>query len=287
MPEGDTIFRTARTLSRALDGKVVTRFRTVLANLARVDDDAPIEGRRIEGVEARGKNLLIGLSGGLYLRTHMRMNGAWHVYRHSSKWQSPRSSMRVLLETSDWLAVAFDVPVAEFLTASQLRRHPDLSRIGPDLLSAEFDEAEAIRRLRARSGIPIAEAILNQRVVAGIGNEYKSEVLFLAGVDPFEMVGALDDEALGSVLAIGRSLLRDNVIDPLGERAVVYRGLRRTTRRLNGAERRWVYGRSGKPCRKCGEAVKMKKMGLDARLTFWCPVCQPRRGDGTTERGSQ
>lgn len=287
MPEGDTIFRTARTLSRALAGRTVTEFCTVLANLARVDDDAPIRGRTIESIEAKGKNLLIRLSGDLVLRTHMRMNGSWHVYRHESKWQAPRSSMRVLLGTEDWVAVAFDVPVAEFLTESQLKRHPDLARIGPDLLSETFDEPEAIRRMRARPSLPIAEALLNQRVVAGIGNEYKSEVLFVARVSPFARVSELDDETLGSILGIGRRLLRANVIDPLGTPIVAYRGRRRTTGRLDEAERRWVYGRTGKPCRKCGDPIEMEKMGLDARLTFWCPTCQLRRADSKPERGTR
>jgi endonuclease-8 len=284
MPEGDTIFRTARTLGRAIGGKQVTEFRTVLANLARIDDDMPITGRTVESVDARGKNLLIRLSGDLVLRTHMRMNGSWHLYRHSSRWQEPRSSMRVVIGTKDWVAVAFDVPVAEFLTESQLRRHPELSRLGPDLLDESFDEDEAVRRLRSRERLSIAEALLNQRAVAGIGNEYKSEVLYLARVNPFTRVADLGDEAIRTILRIGRSSLRDNVIDPLGPVTVVSRGLRRTTRRLNAAERRWVYGRAGRPCRECGSRIEMKKLGLDARLTFWCPRCQPGKKTADTER---
>lgn len=281
MPEGDTIFRTARTLARALEGRKIDRFETVLAHLARVDDDAPIAGRTVEKVSARGKNLLIEFSGGLHLRTHMRMNGSWHIYRHDSRWQSPRSAMRVVIETEEWLAVAFDVPVAEFLTESQLHHHPDLARIGPDLLADDFDQDEAVRRLRARLSVTIAEALLNQRVIAGIGNEYKSEVLFLARVSPFELIDALSDETLRKVVRLGRELLLANVIDPSSKGNVAYRGLRRTTGRLNAAERRWVYGRTGKPCRRCGESITMKKMGIDARLTFWCPECQPHLANQT------
>ncbi len=274
MPEGDTIFRTARTLARALVGREVTRFETVLAQLARVEDDTPIAGRTIERVASKGKNLLISLSGGLHLRTHMRMNGSWHLYRPTSRWQAPRDAMRVLIETKEWLAVAFDVPVAEFLTDSQLLRHPDLSRIGPDLLSDDFDEDEAVRRIKARPSIRIAEVLLNQRVVAGIGNEYKSEILFLAKVNPFEPTEALDEAKVREILEIGCRLLRMNVIDPASGRTVVYRGARRTTRRLDETQRRWVYGRTEKPCRMCGTNVRMEKMGIDARLTFWCPRCQ-------------
>jgi endonuclease VIII len=278
MPEGDTIFRMARSLARALEGREVTDFRTVLAHLARVDDDAPIVGRRVERVRSMGKNLIITLSGGLHLRAHMRMHGSWHLYEPSSPWRKPQAAMRVLIGTEAWVAVAFDVPVAEFLTDAQLKRHPDLSRIGPDLLDPAFDEDEALCRLRARTGT-IAEALLNQRVVAGVGNEYKSEVLFLARINPVDPVSVLKDDALREIIAIARRLLRENVVDPAREPLVVRRGSRRTTRMLNEAERRWVYGRSGKPCRTCGAVVQVTKIGIDARLTFWCPECQPRRAE--------
>ena len=124
MPEGDTIFRAARTLHRALAGKPVVRFETVLAQLSRVDDDSPIAGRTVERVRSVGKHLLVEFSGDLVLRTHMRMNGSWHIYRPGERWQRPRSAMRVVVETADFQAVAFDVPVAEFRTARALARDP-------------------------------------------------------------------------------------------------------------------------------------------------------------------
>src|SRR5512134_4052928 len=120
MPEGDTIHRAARTLHMALAGKTVVRFETVLPQLARVDEDAPLAGRMIERVEASGKNLLMHFSGDLHLHTHMRMHGSWHIYRPGERWRMPRRAMRVVIETAEWVAVAFNVPVAEFHDAGSL-----------------------------------------------------------------------------------------------------------------------------------------------------------------------
>src|SRR6478736_2152729 len=134
MPEGDTIFRAARTLHRALAGQEVVRFESVLPALTRVHDDSPVTGRVVESVTAAGKHLLMRFSGGLLLRTHMRMNGSWHIYRPGERWQRPARDMRVLVATGDFVAVGFNVPVAEFLTARNLLRHKELQALGPDLL---------------------------------------------------------------------------------------------------------------------------------------------------------
>ena len=140
MPEGDTIFRAARTLNLALAGRVVTRFDSVFPALTRVDTDAPLAGRTVDRVWAQGKHLLIGFSGGLTLRTHMRMNGSWHVYRPGERWQRPGADMRIVIETDAFVAVAFQVPVAEFLTETALPRSRTLTTLGPDLLDDAFDE---------------------------------------------------------------------------------------------------------------------------------------------------
>lgn len=284
MPEGDTIFRAARTLNLALAGKPVTRFTSVYPALTRIDQDAPIAGRIITSVEARGKHLLMHFGpstplrarepSGVALRTHMRMHGSWHIYRPGETWQRPRGEARIVIETADFVAVGFNIPVAEFLDASQALRQEDLRRIGPDLLGDPFDEDEALRRLQARGAQGIAEALLNQRVVAGIGNVYKSETLFLEGVHPETPASRVDAEKLRAILRTARKLLKANVADATSE-IVTYRGLRRTTGRTDPAERLWVYGRGGKPCRKCGTAVSYKKTGLDARGTYWCARCQP------------
>jgi endonuclease VIII len=273
MPEGDTIFRAARTLNRALAGHQVVRFESVLPALTRVHEDTPITGRTIESVTAAGKHVLMRFSGDLTLRTHMRMNGSWHIYRPGERWRRPRRDMRVLIATSGFEAVGFNVPVAEFLEDEGIARQEDLRLMGPDLLGETFDEDEAIRRFRARGATDIADALLNQRVVAGAGNVYKSEVLFLCKVDPFTAVRLVSDERLRQVLATARKYLRANVIDHTA-RIVTYTGYRRTTGRADPSERLYVYGRTGKPCRTCGTPIRVKAQGPDARLTYWCPSCQ-------------
>ena len=281
MPEGDTVFRAARTLHRALAGRTVTRFETVFPAVSRVDDDRPLVGRTIEGVSAVGKNVMMRFSGDLILRTHMRMNGSWHIYRPGERWQRSAAALRVLVETVDFVAVGFDVPVAELLTPRALARHPQLRRLGPDLLAETFDEDEAVRRLRARAGDPIADVLLDQAVVAGAGNVYKSEILFLCRTHPRTAVGELSDATLREIVRTGRRLLAANVGGAAPGPSVPYTGLRRTTRRADPTARLWVYGRRGAPCRTCGAAVVADKGGLHARSTYWCPGCQPETGAHT------
>ena len=283
MPEGDTIFRAARTLHRALAGHVVSRFESVFPALTRVDHDAPLTGRTIDRVEAVGKHVLMHFSGGLVLRTHMRMNGSWHIYRPGERWRRPRRDMRIVVATDAFEAVGFNVPVAEFIRTSALRKHDELRRLGPDLLSDGFDRGEALRRLRARPTAVVADALLDQRVLAGIGNVYKSEVLFACRVHPFASVGTLADARLECLVDTARRYLLANVaagVSPM----TTYTGYRRTTRRDDPKERLWVYGRGRQPCRRCGTPIAVSKRGPDARLTYWCPECQTRRHDDTTTR---
>lgn len=284
MPEGDTIFRAARTLHRALAGHPVTRFSSVYPALTRIDEDAPIAGRTITAVDARGKHLLVHLgappaggAGALTLRTHMRMSGSWHIYRPGERWQLPARDARIVIETAAFVAVAFNVQVAVFLDARQIERRDDLRKIGPDLLGESFDEDEAVRRLQARGREGIAESLLNQRVVAGIGNVYKSEVLFLERVHPETPANTVAEDTLRTLLRTARRLLQVNVADASSE-IVTYRGLRRTTGRTDPAERLWVYGRGGDPCRRCGTRISYKKTGPDARGTYWCAACQLSSG---------
>ncbi|MDQ3071574.1 MAG: Fpg/Nei family DNA glycosylase [Acidobacteriota bacterium] len=285
MPEGDTIFRAAHTLHRALADHIVTRFESMYPALTRVDQDAPIAGRVVTRVEARGKHLLMHFAAApdgddsraakaMVLRTHMRMHGSWHIYRHGERWQLPRRDARIVIETAAFVAVGFNVPVAEFLEEGREDRQDDLKRIGPDLLGERFDEDEAVRRLLARGAQPIAEALLNQRVVAGIGNVYKSEVLFLERVHPQTPASSVPEPAVRALLRTARRLLRANVADASAE-IVTYRGLRRTTGRTDPEARLWVYGRGGKPCRRCAASIRYVKSGLDARGTYWCAACQP------------
>ena len=276
MPEGDTILRAAGTLHRFLAGRVVTRFESVYPALTRIDEDFPLAGRRIESVIARGKHLLIAFSGDLVLHTHMRMNGSWHLYRPDDRWRRPARDMRVLVATADAVAVGFNVPIAELLSARDLARHPQLQALGPDLLGDTFDRRDATARLRARGREPIGDALLNQRVMAGIGNVFKSEILFLARIDPFTPVTALDDDVLGRIIDIALAQLRANV-SPRERTMAPARG-RRTTGSLHPSKGLWVYSRGGQPCRRCGSPIEARKTGADARLTYWCPRCQHRPG---------
>ena len=262
MPEGDTIHRAARTLHMALAGKTVTRFATVLPQLARIDEDAPLAGRTIESVEARGKNLLMHFSGDLHLRTHMRMHGSWHIYRPGERWRARRSDMRVVIETTEWVAVGFNIPVAEFYD----ERQEDLRKIGPDFAGETFDFDEAIARMRARNDSNVADVLLNQRVVSGVGNEYKSEVLFVSGINPFAKVQQLSDEQLTTILRNARKLMLANIRKRDAGR--------NTTFSLDPRQDKYVFGRSGKPCRRCGTPIAYRKHGRDARGTYWCPKCQ-------------
>lgn len=272
MPEGDTIFRAARTLHQVFAGKVVTRFESVFPALTRIDEDHPIAGRTVEAVSSRGKHLLVAFSGNLLLRTHMRMKGSWHVYPAGAPWQRPAADMRVLFATAEAVAVGFRIPVAEFLTSRDLARSRVLGALGPDLLDPAFDRLEAFRRLRARPTDPIAEALLDQRVVAGIGNVLKSEILFLAGIDPFARVASLGDERIARVIDTAFEQLRANVMAP--SQTLSRAPGRRTTRSLDPQAKLWVYGRGGRPCRRCGSPIASRATGPDARLTYWCRRCQ-------------
>jgi len=289
MPEGDTIHRAARTLHRALAGRAVTRFESVFPALTRVDVDHPVRGRIIERVEARGKHLLMWLSGlsavasakaePLVLRTHMRMSGSWHIYRPHERWQRSRDDMRIIIETDELHAVAFNVPVAELTTAKALERTQAIRNLGPDPLSADFRVDDAVRGIRSRNGMDIADALLDQSAIAGIGNVYKSEILFAGRINPFAKVDVLPPTDLERLVAIAVKFMRANTAEGAAAAIETYRGLRRTTGRHDPGARLWVYGRAGKPCRRCGTAISRAKQGAHARSTYWCPRCQDRRCD--------
>ncbi len=275
MPEGDTIFRSARALNRALAGKRVTGFETALAPLASVDDNTPVVGRMVEKVEARGKWLLVYFSEDLILVTHMLMSGSWHIYKAGERWRRPRSSMRAVIRTADYEAIAFDVPVAKFHTARTLERNSMIPKLGPDLLGSSFSEDEAAARILARPEEEIAVVLLNQQVMAGNGNVYKSEVCFLCQVHPFRLVSSLRADEISCLIHQSRKLLALNVADGVRDGIITYSGARRTTGNSDPGSRLWVYGRQGQPCRRCGTAILSRKQGTQARSTYWCPECQP------------
>ena len=272
MPEGDTIFRAARTLHRALAGRTITVFDTQLSQLAVVDRRAPLVGRTVASASARGKHLLIVMSGDLVLRTHMRMHGSWHIYRPGERWRAPRRDARIVITTDEWIAIAFSVSDAEFLTSEALARHDRVNALGPDLLATDVDLVDARRRIREAPARHIAEALLRQQSVAGLGNVFKSEMLFLCRVYPFTPVADVSDATLDALLTRGRVLMRLNV----EEDSLAGGGSagRVTTGRLNPREKLWVYDRAGAPCRTCAGPIS-SAMETDGRRTYWCAVCQP------------
>lgn len=286
MPEGDTIFRTARNLGRALEGKRVIGFRSTYPWLMRFNDDTPLAGQIVDRVEARGKWLLIHFSGGGILTSHLLMNGRWHIYRQGQRWQLPRFHMRVVIENSEYQAVGFRVPVARMHTAQSLGRDLHVVPTENDLLSADFDAAAALERLLARGNEAVADALLDQSIVAGVGNVFKSEICFVNGLHPFREVGTLTRDEAAATIASARKLLRSNVLEDSGDLIVTYRGQqRRTTHESDPSASLWVYGRNGEPCRRCGELIRRRIQGTDARVTFWCPRCQPMP-DGSDVEGS-
>lgn len=263
MPEGDTLFRIAVTLTKAIAGKVLTGFRSPLPALS----DAALAGRTIAKVEAHGKNLLIHFDDGRCLHTHLRMNGSWHIYRPGERWFRAASRARVVLETADFVAVCFDAPVVELLAPGAVEHREGLATLGPDLLRDDFDALEARRGLRARGDLSIGEAVMIQGALAGIGNIYKSETLFACRQDPFVKVDALDDATLDRIIEKARTLLTRNA----------HADDRRTRHALAGP-RMWVYGRGGQPCAQCGTIIRTRRQGVAGRVTYYCPVCQ--RVDG-------
>jgi endonuclease-8 len=276
MPEGDTIFRSARTLHRALAGKPVTGFRSTYALLTRFHDNTPLTGQIVESVESRGKWLLIHFSGGGILATHMLMNGSWHIYRPGEKWQQPGINMRIVIETSDFQAVGFSVPVAEMLDARSLARDRRIPQAGSDVLGREFDEEAAVRSLMASGEMELGDVLLRQKILAGVGNVFKSEVCFLTGLNPFRRVATLTEAQVREVVAMARKQLAANVLEDSGDAIVTYTGRkRRTTNHTDPAENLWVYGRTGQACRRCGELIHRRLQGKDARSTYWCARCQP------------
>lgn len=275
MPEGDTIFRAARALQKALAGKFVTGFETTLVKLASVDDQSPIAGRTVEHVEARGKWCLIFFSGDLILLTHMRMSGSWHLYRSGERWQAPRSAMRIVITCGDIQAVAFSIPVAEFHSGRSLERSSHIPELGVDVLGTTYRVNEGSRALReygqAHPDAEIGNVLLNQRVIAGIGNIYKSEILFAAQVNPFRHMQTISDLELERIAEIARRYMQANVAEGKGHASP---GTRGTTGAMDRSARLWVYRRHRQECRRCGAIIEMRRQGTGARSTYWCPSCQ-------------
>ena len=262
MPEGDTIHRTAAPLDRWLTGRRVTAARTTVARLPA----ATLVGQEVTGVEARGKHLLVRFSGGPVLHTHMRMTGSWHVYPAGQPWRKPAWQARLVLEAGDRVAVCFNAPVVELLAATGERRHPALVGLGPDILVPPLDLDEVRRRAATRPPeTAVADLLLDQQVVAGIGNIWRCETLFVRRQHPWRPPGDLaPDELDGLVLAAADMMARS--LRPAGYPGRDSGG---------GPDRPWVSGRSGRPCYRCRTPVASVRTGATGRVLYWCPSCQP------------
>lgn len=258
MPEGDTIHRAAAELGAALNDQAVTGYWAYRPQLQRPQR----AGHTVTGVEARGKNLLIHFDDGRALYSHMRMTGAWHVYGPEARWRRPQAEARVLIETPERRAVCFAAPVIELLTAPELMRHPTLSRLGPDLLAETLDEAEILSRIVRTEDAPIGELLLNQGVLAGIGNVYKSEMLFLAGLNPFIPARVVPEAQLLRLVRSTREMMQANL-----------HNRPRVTRSSPGPDH-WVYERARRPCLRCRRRVEVQRQGAHGRSTYFCPWCQ-------------
>lgn len=249
MPEGDVLFRTAVTLQRWLAGRQVT---------AATGPAVPMVGHTVEKVEANGKHLLVRFDSGHVLHTHMRMTGSWHVYRSGERWQRPAHQARVVLTCGDRVAVCFNAPVVELLVPGAEQNHPSLAGLGPDVLDDPPDLDEVRRRARRRpADLALGELLLDQRVVAGIGNIWRCEALFLEGRNPWAPQSSLTDDDLDALVGTASRIMRESL------------------RPSPGRSARWVYRRTGRPCRRCGTAILSRPQGEQARRAYWCPRCQP------------
>jgi endonuclease VIII len=262
MPEGDTVWRTALHLDRALSGRVLVETDFRVPAHATLD----LAGREVETTLSRGKHLLTRIGTEHTLHTHLKMEGAWHLYRPRSAWRRPAHEARVVLRTEEWTAVGFALGIVEVLPREA--EDDAVGHLGPDLLGPDWDEAEAVRRLLLDPARPVAEALLDQGNLAGIGNLYKSELCFLAGVHPRLPVGRVPD--LPRLVRRAKAALEANK--------------ERVEQTLTGDTRRgrqtWVFRRDRQPCRRCGTTIRVDMQGpqMQERATYWCPSCQPDPG---------
>jgi len=263
VPEGDTIHRVADRLRPALIDQPLVRLEA-----PRAPGRRPPAGTIVTTVEAVGKHLLIGFADGTVLRTHLRMTGSWHLYATGERWRRGAHLMRALVEVPGWSAVCFAAPVVAL--EHERTGSPATAHLGPDLARADVTAADidaCVGRLAALAdpGDEIGAVLLDQRIARGVGNIFKSEVLWACGIDPAARVGELDEATRHRLLASASQLLRAKVAG-VGGRAAHGGG-------------HAVYGRRGQPCPRCGTPIRMRRQGEHARSTYWCPACQPAKVD--------
>ncbi|MEQ9411484.1 MAG: DNA-formamidopyrimidine glycosylase family protein [Fuerstiella sp.] len=260
MPEGDTIHRTAANLRKALDGAVILQCTGRDAEFAQ----NTLANSSVVGIEARGKHLMIHLDDDRVLHSHMGMTGSWHIYRPDDEWHKPSNQAVVALHTERWCVVCFTPKLIQLLSARQLQRDAWLQKLGPDILGPPIDDRVVLNRFRTQNSVAIGEVLMNQTVLSGIGNIYKSEILFMEQLHPLRRVDTLSDGQILLLRDRALSLMKRNLQKPA-----------RQTRFRSDAPRLWVYGRSGQPCLLCGRNIEMLRQGTLARSTCFCPACQP------------
>ena len=263
MPEGDTLYRIANRLRPILLGQTIADARANPPRTGAMIDAPSLIGKRVEMVEATGKHLLITFDDRQVLHSHLGMTGSWHIYQPGQRWRKPFHRAGVVLTTPTHVAVNFSPKSLELVTEQTIERNTYLRRLGPDMMLAETDVAEVVPRMRRYARLPIGEAVMNQTLVAGIGNIYKSESLFLANINPWTTVGEIDDQRLVAYLQLAKKLMRRN-----------RHGGERTTRFAPDGPRLWVYERAGERCLVCGEVIQIRRQGEQGRTTFWCHDCQ-------------
>jgi endonuclease-8 len=260
VPEGDTVWNTAQALGRALAGHRLTGSDFRVPQLATMD----LTGWTVAESGCRGKHLLLRLTRPdrqpLTLHSHLRMDGSWRTYPTGARWTGgPGHLIRVVLRTESTVAVGYHLHDLALIPTD--REQTLVGHLGPDLLGTDWDPDEAVRRLAANPDTAIAEALLDQTNLAGIGNLYKSEVLYLRGIWPWTPVRDVAD--LSAVVTLAQRLLSAN------------RGRfsQATTGSTRPGQAQYVYGRRGQPCRRCGTLIRMAEQA--ERSTYWCPGCQP------------
>ena len=277
MPEGDSLHREALRLHPKLVGQHV-RSLLLVRHRARTEG---LLGSAIENVEARGKNLLVHFAVGWSLHVHLKMNGRVRLYPRASTTKVALSAASVVLETEAHRVVVYSAPVARLLRTSDLLGDLYFRGLGPDLLAPHFALQEAVTRLRRHDETPLGEALIDQGVIAGIGNVWKSELCFSLRLDPFAAVSAHQDVELFSLLSLARTQMLDNVYSPKRSMPDPFEGRGQRKARLDrrqGEHVLSVYERAGKPCYDCATPIAMRHQGEQRRSTYWCPQCQPSRG---------
>jgi endonuclease-8 len=275
VPEGDTVWLAARRLDDALGGRVLVRTDFRVPQLATTD----LTGRTISSVVSRGKHLLMRTDADVTLHTHLRMDGSWHLYRPRSRWSGgPAWQVRVVLATDEWTAVGYRLPVVELVATA--REQDVVGHLGPDILGPDWSLDEAVRRLLSRPDREMGPALLDQRNLAGIGNLYKAETLFLSGLTPWTRVGDVPD--LAAVVRRAHRLLNAN--KDHWEQTTTGNGRK--------GEEHWVFERAGRPCRRCGARVLQAMQGEpdhpeQARVCYWCPQCQAGPAPQSTAQTSR